>query len=132
MDQAKKNKEFIMEYINAMANSVIRSRETLEVYITDEQLIEHILFFESVFPHYEVLVDEITCEGNRVILRARLKGRHEGELNGIPATHKDVLFPMVVGYEIENRKIVSHWLMADQMMLMEQLGVMVQPEQLNS
>jgi predicted ester cyclase len=29
----------------------------------------------------------------------------------------------VVTYTIENRKIVSHWLVADQMVLMEQLGI---------
>lgn len=126
MDLAKKNKEFIMHYINALGNGVVKTRELLEMFMNDEGLIEHILFFEGVFPLYEVLVDEITCEGNRVILRARLKGKHEGELNGIPPTHKEVLVPMIVGYEIENNKIVSHWLMADQMMLMEQLGVMNQ------
>jgi predicted ester cyclase len=30
----------------------------------------------------------------------------------------------VVGYEIENEKIINHWVIADQVMLMEQLGVM--------
>jgi predicted ester cyclase len=29
----------------------------------------------------------------------------------------------VVTYTIENRKIVSHWLVADQMALLEQLGI---------
>ena len=126
MDQARKNKEFIIEYGNALSDE-IKTRELCEKYISDQGLIEHILFFDAVFPKYEVLIDEITCEGNRVILRGRLKGKHEGEFNGIPPTYKEVLFPMVVGYEIENNKIVSHWLMADQMMLMEQLGVMKQP-----
>jgi predicted ester cyclase len=35
-----------------------------------------------------------------------------------------VEFPFSIGYEIEDDKIISHWLIADQMMLMEQLGVM--------
>ena len=106
---------------------MIKTRELLEQYITDQGLIEHILFFDSVFPRYDGLIDEITGEGNRVIVRARMKGKHEGELNGIPPTHKEVEFPFVVGYEIEKNKIISHWLIADQMMLMEQLGVMNQP-----
>lgn len=126
MDQAKKNKEFIINYINALSG-VIKTRELCEKYITDEHLTEHILFFDGAFPRYEMFIDEITGEGNRVILRARLKGKHEGELNGMPPTRKEVLFPFVIGYEIENNKIIDHWLMADQMMLMEQLGVMKQP-----
>lgn len=126
MDQTKKNKEFIIGYLNAVSG-VIKTRELLEQYITDQGLIEHILFFDSVFPRYDGLIDEITGEGNRVIVRARMKGKHEGELNGIPPTHKEVEFPFVVGYEIEKNKIISHWLIADQMMLMEQLGVINQP-----
>ena len=93
-------------------------------YLSDVHLIEHIEFFDSVFPGYELFADEMLAEGNRVVVRARVKGRHEGELNGIPPTYKQVEFPFAIGYEIENNKIISHWLIADQMMLMEQLGVM--------
>jgi predicted ester cyclase len=126
MDKPKKNKEFIIRYFNALSG-VIKSRELCDKYITDNSLTEHILFFDSVFPRYEMFIDELTGEGNRIIVRARLKGKHEGELNGIPPTHKEVLFPFVIGYEIENEKILSHWLLADQMLLMEQLGIMKQP-----
>jgi len=126
MDQAKKNKEFIIRYVNSLAG-VVKTRELCERSIKDESLIQHILFFDSVFPKYEMLMDEITAEGNRVIVRARMKGKHEGDMNGIPPTHKEIFFPFVIGYEIENEMIVSHWLMADQMLLMEQLGVMKQP-----
>ena len=96
----------------------------MEKYVSDTHLIEHIEFFDSVFPAYEIFADEMLAEGNRVVVRARLKGRHEGELNGIPPTYKNVDFPFSIGYEIENNKIISHWLIADQMVLMEQLGVM--------
>lgn len=126
MDPVKKNKEFIVNYINALSG-IVKTKELCDQYITDTHLTEHILFFDGAFPKYEMFIDEITGEGSRVILRARLKGKHEGELNGIPPTHKEVLFPFVIGYEIENNKIKSHWLMADQVMLMEQLGVMKQP-----
>lgn len=126
MYKPKKNKEFIIRYFNALSG-VIKSRELCDKYITDNSLTEHILFFDSVFPRYEMFIDELTGEGNRIIVRSRLKGKHEGELNGIPPTHKEVLFPFVIGYEIENEKILSHWLLADQMLLMEQLGIMKQP-----
>ncbi|RYY10835.1 MAG: hypothetical protein EOO04_36255 [Chitinophagaceae bacterium] len=89
----------------------------------DEVLIEHIAFFDSAFPCYEIFADEMTAEGNRVVVRARFKGIHEGELNGILPTGRKVDFPFVISYELENGKIVHHWLIADQMSLMEQLGV---------
>lgn len=126
MNQVKKNKEFIIDYFNAISG-VIKTRELCEQYITDEQLTQHILFFDGAFPKYEMFIDEITGEENRIVVRGRFKGRHEGELNGIPPTNKEVFFPFVIGYEIDRNKIISHWLIADQMKLMEQLGVMNQP-----
>ena len=123
MDTLQKNKQLIIEYFNAVSG-VKKTRQLMEKYVSDQHLIEHIEFFDSVFPAYEIFADEMVAEGNRVVVRARAKGRHEGELNGIPPTYKNVDFPFSIGYEIENNKIISHWLIADQMVLMEQLGVM--------
>jgi predicted ester cyclase len=126
MNQVKKNKEFVIGYFNAISG-VTKTRELCEQYMTDQALIGHILFFDGAFPKYEMFIDEITGEESRIVVRGRFKGKHEGELNGIPPTYKEVFFPFVIGYEIENNKIISHWLIADQMILMEQLGVMKQP-----
>jgi predicted ester cyclase len=126
MEKVKQNKEFIIRYLNALSG-VTKTRQLMEKYITDEELIGHITFFEMAFPMYEVFADEMTAEGNRVVVRARMKGVHEGEFNGIPPTHRTVELPFVVSYEIENGKIIHHWLIADSMALMEQLGVMNVP-----
>ena len=126
MEQQNQNKEFIIRYFNALSG-VPKTRELLEKYITDEELMGHIAFFEPVFPGYEVLSDEMTAEDNRVVVKARFKGTHEGELNGIAPTHRTVEFPFAIGYEIENEKIVHHWMVFDRMAMMEQLGVMNVP-----
>lgn len=122
MEQAKKNKEFIINYMNAI-NGVEKTPELLSRYMTDEGLKEHIFFFDSVFPRYSCFLDEFVAEGNKVVLRARMKGRHEGVMNGIAPTYKEIECPFVICYEIENGKIVHHWLIADQAALMEQLGL---------
>ncbi len=126
MEQQKKNKEFIIRYINAISG-VTKTREVMEQYMTDEELLGHILFFDTAFPKYEMFADEITAEGNRVVIRARFKGCHAGEFNGILPTNRNVEFPFVISYDIENGMIVHHWLIADSMALMEQLGVMNAP-----
>ena len=122
MNQAMKNKAFVLEYLNAMSGH-IKTAEICAHYITDQALIEHIIFFDSAFPKYEILADEMTAEGNRVVVRAHLIGRHEGHFGDIMPSYRTIDLPFVVTYTIENRKIVSHWLVADQMALMEQLGV---------
>ena len=121
MNDLKKNKEFIIRYVNALSG-VVKTRQTIEPYMTDMGLLEHILFFEGAFPKYEMFIDEITAEGNRVVLRARMKGKHDGTLSGVQPTHRSIEFPFSIGYEIQDEKITHHWLIADQMMLMEQLG----------
>ena len=123
MNILKKNREFIIKYFNAMSG-VEKTRELCEQYTTDENLIGHIEFFEGAFPLYDVFIEEIMTEGNKVLIQARLTGTHTGEFNGIPPTGRTVDLPFAIRYTIENNKITDHWLIADQMLLMEQLGVM--------
>jgi len=122
MNQLKKNKEFIIRYINATSGN-IKTRELLEKYNDDPLLVDNIVFMDSVFPKYEVLMDEILAEGDRVMVRARLKGKHEGDFLGIPVTHKVVEVPYVVRYEVHNNKIKNSWLISDLLMLVQQLEV---------
>ena len=122
MEQQRRNKEFIINYLTAVSG-VAKTRALLEKYIADEALIGHIEFFEAAFPKYDLFVDEMTAEDKRIIIKARLNGTHLGDLSGIAPTYKTVDFPVIVAYEIENNKIISHWMLADQMSLMEQLGV---------
>ena len=122
MNQSAKNRTFVLEYFDALSGKD-KTREILAHYITDQALIEHIIFFDGAFPKYELIPDELTCEGNRVVVRAYLKGKHEGVFGDIMPSYRTVNLPFVVTYTIENNKIISHWLVADQMLLMEQLGV---------
>ncbi len=122
MNQAMKNKEFILHYYNTVSGA-IKTLEMLRQFMDDPILIDTITFFDGAFPKYEMTAEEMTSEGNRVVVRARMKGKHEGEWEGIPPTHRQVEFPVVVSYEIVNNKIATHWLVADQTILMEQLGV---------
>ncbi|MEP6673880.1 MAG: ester cyclase [Ferruginibacter sp.] len=126
--QQNQNKEFILNYFNAVSIGP-KTREFLKKYMSDEPLIGHIEFFENAFPNYQIHADEMTAEGNRVVVKAHLEGTHLGNLDGISATFKKVNFPFVVAYEIENNMIISHWMIADQMTLMEQLGVIPDAEE---
>ena len=122
MNQAMKNKEFILHYYNTISG-VIKTSEMLRRFMDDPILIDTITFFDGAFPKYEMTAEEMTSEGNRVVVRARMKGIHQGEWEGIMPTYRKVEFPVIVSYEIVNNKIVTHWLVADQTLLMEQLGI---------
>ena len=111
-----------MEYINSVSGE-LKTKELLEKYNADPGLVESIMYFDSVFPRYLVCIDEILAEGDRVIVRARLKAKHEGEFMGIAATHLPIEFPYVVGYEVQHKKIIHSWLVPDFLPFLEQIGV---------
>lgn len=123
MENLKKNRTLILDYFNAISGKT-KTRALIEKYTSDEALIEHILFFDGAFPEYELFIEEMISEDNKVIVRGRATGVHKAELNGIPPTNRNMDFPFAIRYTIENNLITDHWLIADQMLLMEQLGVM--------
>ena len=99
----------------------------LKEYVADEALTQHIQFFETVFPNYQLTAEDMVAEGDKVVVRTILRGVHQGPLMDIPATGKEVTMPFIIIYRIANNKIVEHWLNADQMGLMQQLGAIPAP-----
>jgi len=126
MNNLKKNREVVINYFNGISGFE-KTRELLEKYTSDEKLIEHIQFFDGAFPKYELFIEEMVTENNKVIVQGRATGTHEKEFSGIPPTGRKMDLPFVIRYTIEDEIITDHWLIADQMILMEQLGVM-QPQ----
>jgi predicted ester cyclase len=90
---------------------------------SDEELNEHIVFFEASFPRYALPIDDMIAEGDKVAARLRFEGAHKGELLGIAPTGKEVSVPFAITYRLDGGKIAQHWMSFDRMALMEQLGV---------
>jgi predicted ester cyclase len=118
------NKAYVIRYLEALSGKD-KPREVQDEYIaeTDEELKDHIIFFEASFPRYEVLADDMIAEGDKVSVLARFRGVHNGELMGIAPTSKTVDVPFAITYRLAGGKIAQHWMSFDRMALMEQLGV---------
>ncbi len=122
MKSIEENKEFVLEYLNAM-NGVKKTEELVDRYVNDPELKNHILFFDQIFPGYEVYAEELTAESNRVVALCKITGLHQGEFNGIPPTHKEIEVNFAIRYTVENSKITDHWMISDLSSLYQQLGV---------
>lgn len=122
MTQLEETKKFILEYWNAVSGKP-KTETLLRQYVDSEKLINHILFFESMFPEYQLLPIEVIAENNKVFVRAHIVGKHEGETDGVPPTLKDIDAPFAICYKISNFRIVDFWAIADQIELLEQLGL---------
>ena len=83
----------------------------------------------NAFPDIQITTDDIIAEGDKVVSRWTLRGTHQGELRGIPATGKQVTQSGMSIFRLDNARIVEVWVLADNMSLMQQLGAIPTPEE---
>ncbi len=83
--------------------------------------------FRSAFPDFNMAVEEMLQDGNKVIARVRVSGTHKGELMGIPPTDKTFNVGAIDILEFRDDKIIGHWGITDTAGMMEQLGVTSPP-----
>lgn len=80
--------------------------------------------FRGAFPDITVTVDDIIAEGDKVVARCSVRGKHTGEHLGIDATNAPVEFDGIAIVRIKNGKIVEAWNQFDFMEMNKQLGVL--------
>lgn len=79
--------------------------------------------FHGAFPDGRWHVEDMIAEGDRVVARTTLRGTHEGDFFGIPATGKAVEIGGVHIARVADGKIIEHWGSNDDLGMMRQLGV---------
>ena len=119
------NKTFIRRYFEALGKE--KSAKTVAAYVADESLKQHITFFEAAFPGYQLSVDDMVAEADKVAVRSTFTGTHRGELMGVPPTGKQVSIGLLLIYRIADGKIVEHWMQADTLGILQQIGAMPVP-----
>ena len=117
---SKGNMEVISELITEDYVSHQLGAEDHKGYEGLEQLIT---MYRTAFPDMLITVDDQVAEGDRVATRWAATGTHQGELAGIPPTGKQVKVSAMSITRFEGGKIAEEWELADQMGLMQQLGV---------
>ena len=75
-------------------------------------------------PTWQMTVDEIIAEDDRVMVRWTFNGIQVGEYSGLPPTHKDVTYSGINIFRIANGKIAEIWDIYDRLWLWQQLGVL--------
>lgn len=78
---------------------------------------------QSAFPEFDVTIDELIAEGDKVAYQWTAKGTHEGEFMGVPPTGNEVTITGSDIVRIEDGKIAETWHVEDNLGLMQQLGL---------
>lgn len=77
----------------------------------------------SAFPDFQVTVVELLADGNLVLDEAEYTMTHEGELNGIPPTNREVEIRGMSKHLVEDGQLEEHWVYIDRQELFDQLGL---------
>ncbi|MGE5333335.1 MAG: ester cyclase [Nitrososphaerota archaeon] len=92
-----------------------------------EGIIQEAIMLRTAFPDLHVSLDDLLVEGDRLVFRWTMRGTHEGDFLGVPATHKQVTFSgLTLGRNVED-KTVEAWNFPGTLSLFQQMGAFPQP-----
>jgi predicted ester cyclase len=123
----EQNKAFIRRYLEAISGKP-KTAALMAQFTTDEALVKHVVQAEAAFPEYRLDANEMVAEGDLVSVRGTVRGVHRGPFQGVPPTGKDLTFGLFITYRIAGGKIVEHWMLTDNLAMMQQLGMMPVPQ----
>ena len=78
----------------------------------------------AAFPDARSTSQDMVAEGDKVVHRMSTKGTHQGEFLGIPPTGTRVTVTYIDIWRIAQGKLAEHWVEADMMGMMQQMGAL--------
>ncbi|SDE49486.1 Predicted ester cyclase [Paenibacillus sp. UNCCL117] len=76
----------------------------------------------TAFPDQVSSEESIVSQGDRVVVRLKLRGTHTGNFRGTEATHQSVDVNLYREYRLAHGKIAEHWALFDTASLLRQIG----------
>ena len=84
------------------------------------------IFWEATPGRHEI--EGQVAEGDKVVTRLKVSGKHEGDLPGIARTGAELQTTATVVHRIESGKLAEKWSNKDDLGFLQQLGVMPKPD----
>jgi steroid delta-isomerase-like uncharacterized protein len=85
--------------------------------------------WHSAFPDEVTSFEDQIAEGDKVVSRMTSRATHVGEFQGVPPTGKRIAVTGIWIDRVVDGKIVERWGQVDMLGVMQQLGVIPQPQQ---
>jgi predicted ester cyclase len=83
----------------------------------------HVQALRQTFPDFHLQIDDMICEGDRVVTRVSGHGTHKGAWMGVRPTDAVVQVKGINIDRIADERIVEHWGEADTIGMLRQMGV---------
>jgi steroid delta-isomerase-like uncharacterized protein len=135
---SKENKAFVRRYFEQVWNEGRLDRFE-EFYAQDvvghngaaatdaKSMKEGLAMIRSAIPDINIALDDELAVEDKVVTRFTISGTHQGELFGIPATGKQLVWSGITIFRLSGDKIVEYWLQTDNLSMMQQLGAIPAP-----
>jgi predicted ester cyclase len=79
--------------------------------------------FLAGIPDMALFIEDVVGEGEKVLVRVRAKGTHNGELMGIPPTGKPVEVDVLDLFQFRDGILIEQWALIDNLGMLRQIGV---------
>ena len=76
----------------------------------------------TAVPDARYEVDDLIAEGDRVVVRWRLLGTHEGDFRGIAPTGRAITLKGIAIYRVDDGKLMERWVVSDLHGMLEESG----------
>ena len=113
-------KTLVTDYLRTLSGQP-KPPDVVQRYVADERLAKHIAECEAAFPSYEIVIEDLVAEGDKVVVRGEFRGVQRGPFAGIEPTGKSVGAGLIIIYAIASERIVDHWMQFDLFTLIQQL-----------
>jgi steroid delta-isomerase-like uncharacterized protein len=77
----------------------------------------------SVYPDYNLVIEDLIADGDKVTVRFSESGTMKGDFMGVLATGKSFMTPAIEIWRFENGRIKEMWMARDLLTTMTQTGV---------
>jgi predicted ester cyclase len=136
------NKELVRRYVQAVDDNDSSDWSVIDEYVADtfvahnppapgvsldrDGLKQAAEIFRNATPGKHEIPIQV-AEGDLVVSYIVGRGRHEGELMGIPPTEREIDTAGIAIHRIRDEKIVEYWSFVDIAHVLQQLGVLPGP-----
>ena len=73
-------------------------------------------------PDLELPIEDVIAEGEKVLVRLRVRGTHGGDLMGVAATGRKIDIGVLDLFQIRDGMLIEHWALLDNLGMLKQLG----------
>jgi len=107
-----------------LADDLVEHEETPGLAPTKDGVMTFFRMYIAAFPDLHMEAEDVITSGDKVVIRGRATGTHEGEFMGMPATGKRVDVELIDIVRFGDDGLAhEHWGVFDQLRMLQQLGV---------